>query len=138
MKIWNLVFTTTMAAAFSANAALAFDPEQVQLVVNNQSDCPWCDLSGADFTGVNFRGVDLKGADLTNAKLVGADFSGASLAGAYFTGADLTGANLNGAVIRAPPSIRSTSRASIWRVPIATGQPSFPPSPAGSAKESRS
>jgi uncharacterized protein YjbI with pentapeptide repeats len=97
MKSWKLLVTAGLITVFSTAASQAFDPTKVQLVVNDQKDCPWCDLSGADFSGVDLQGVSLEGADLTGAQLTGANLTGVNLTGAYFTGADLTGAKLEGA-----------------------------------------
>lgn len=97
MKTLKLLIAAGLISVFGASASQAFDPAEVQLVVNDQRDCPWYDLSAADFRGVDVQGVDLEGADLTDARLENADFRDVNLAGAYLTGAKLAGANLKGA-----------------------------------------
>ena len=91
MKRMNSLIAASLITFAGATGALAFDPSKYQAVQNGQSDCAWCDLSGANLSNMNFAGADLSGADLTEADLSGADLRNADL-----TGTDLTAAVLNG------------------------------------------
>ncbi len=96
MKIYHLLMVAGLVSVVSTSAVKAFDQGQYQSVKQSQSDCPWCDLSGADLTNVKLSGTDLGGADLTEADLSGAVLTEVDLTGADLTGAVLTGANLKG------------------------------------------
>lgn len=91
MKRLNSLIAASLITFAGTTGALAFDPSKYQAVQNGQSNCAWCDLSGANLSNMNFAGADLSGADLTEADLSGADLRNADL-----TGTDLTAAVLNG------------------------------------------
>ena len=105
MKRWNSLIAASLITFAGTTGALALDPAQYQAVLNGQSDCTWCDLSGArlaniklagaNLSGADLTGADLSGADLRNANLNGTDLTAATLAGADLSGADLAGADLD-------------------------------------------
>ena len=98
----QLIAASVIAIIGSTGGAFAYDQAQYASVKDGQSDCAWCDLSGANLKNVNFSGADLSGANLTGADISGAvltktDLSGADLTGAVVTGADFSGGTLAGA-----------------------------------------
>ena len=68
----------TVAAALTASGASAFDPEDVQKLMNT-NECIKCDLSGADLRGALLIKADLNGANLNGALMIGALMNGAIL-----------------------------------------------------------
>ena len=83
----------TVAATMFASSASAFDPDDLQKLLDT-GECVHCDLFGADLFGAFLVGADLGGADLS-----GADLRDAYLKGAYLKGANLEGADLSGAFL---------------------------------------
>ena len=81
----------TVAAALTASGASAFDPDDLQKLLDT-NECVACDLIGANLTDAN-----LIGANLTDANLIGANLRDAALFGAVLEDANLGGANLRGA-----------------------------------------
>ena len=102
MKARDQLIAASMIAIIGSSGAFAYDQAQYASIKNGQSNCAWCDLSGANLSNVNFSGADLSGANLTGADMTGAvltkaDLSGADLTGAMVADADLSGSNLAGA-----------------------------------------
>lgn len=103
MKTRNqLIAASVIALIGTTGSAFAYNQAHYASVKGGQSDCAWCDLSGADLRNVDFSGADLSGANLTGADISGAvftraDLSGADLTGAVVTGADFSGSSLVGA-----------------------------------------
>ena len=120
----QILTALTVAATMFASSASAFDPDDLQELLDTNG-CSPCELSGANLskvslreaflgTGVNLSNANLKNSDLTyayfgTANLRNANFTGANLVEALMrnadftdanlTGADLTGANLKGAIL---------------------------------------
>ena len=83
----------TVAASLMASAASAFDPEDLQKLLDT-NECVECDLSGADLSGADLIGANLIEAILRRANLWMADLGAANL-----TEAVLRGTYMNGTIL---------------------------------------
>ena len=89
----------TGAASLMASAASAFDPEDLQKLLDT-NECVECDLSGADLSGADLIRADLRGANLWMADLGAANLTEAVLRGTYMNGTILCNTTMpDGSVI---------------------------------------
>jgi uncharacterized protein YjbI with pentapeptide repeats len=70
-KMKRTLTALTVAATMFANSASAFDPDDLQRLIDTGS-CQSCDLALANLTDAYLRGAILEGANLAVANLEGA------------------------------------------------------------------
>jgi uncharacterized protein YjbI with pentapeptide repeats len=93
-----LTLATPLLAIFTANTALAANPEQVKQL-ESTGKCASCDLSGASLVGIDLAGAQLQKANLNGANLAGANLNGANLTGISAVGTNFLGADLQNTIL---------------------------------------
>ena len=88
----------TVAAALTASGASAFDPDDLQKLLDT-GNCFECDLTGANLNNAELSEANLNLANLSLASLEGATLTFVKLSGANLSGANLESASLSWATL---------------------------------------